>query len=567
MILFRHIKIQNFLSFEDIEFNLSEFSTNLIVGKNGCGKSVLLDAISFVLYGKPFRNINKPELKRWGSSNKDACLVDIEFQIVNTNYKVIRGLKPNRFEIYKNGQLLDEDSKTIEYQKVLTENILKMDYSVFTQIMLLGKANYKPFLQLPNPIRSEIIEDLLGLNIFSELYKLTTDEILECKNDISTYKNKISFIQIGNKYRLNSIKVLKESLKKLNKENILKKNKNQLGLLEAQYDKTFSELQKFKQLENDGLSVKKDLKSSLYVKGKLVKSIQKYNKQVEFYKSPTCHTCHQQITEEFRNEKLEMYNTDIQECEVRLDLIDKKIEEYNEQLVNFDFIVNEVNKLNKNLNQIKQKIDIIKREQEWNDKDNDNEEFIKNEIKTNESRIIEEKSKIKEFRVEVEILKDELRILELTLALVSKKSPLKDIIIGQYLPIFNSKINTFLQKMGVDVTFEFNSSFIPYLNTEVKKNIKYNSFSEGQKLRIDLALLLAWREMMLLKSGQITNLLILDEVFDSSLDQDGVDSFMKIIKAFDSVNVFVISHTPDKLKNEFENIMKISIDNGNSIIM
>jgi DNA repair exonuclease SbcCD ATPase subunit len=558
MILFEKIRWKNFIStgnhFTEIQLNRS--NNTLIIGTNGAGKSTLLDALCFVLFGKPFRQINKPGLVN--SINERDCVVEVEFSIGDRQYKVIRGIKPNIFEIYCNGQMVNQDAKVRDYQEQLEKLILKLNYKSFTQVVILGSASFTPFMQLAPKDRRTIIEDLLDIEIFSVMNTLVKQKMSLFKDEALTLNNKMELLAEKIKLQKDNI----EQHKKNNEEEVTKKESEI-----AQYEKLIKDiynsvLEATAQVVEGQKEIKnqdkiQDSSSKLIgLESQLQAKLKKLDKDISFYHdNDNCPTCKQGLEHEFKKTQIASLATNKFQVEDGLEKIAKEINDVNNELVRISKIQTQINdlnlgiaKLNANqqtyydyINKLRDEILELKKKQYKMD-DNDH---LK-EMKTELAKTVELKK----------VLLDEKHYYDFASSLL-KDTGIKTRIIKQYLPIMNKLINKYLSSMNFFVNFEINESFEETIKSRYRDDFSYYNFSEGEKFRIDVALLLTWRQIARLKNSVNTNLLILDEVFDSSLDTGGMDEFMKLLYDLGvDTNVFVISHKGDQLFDKFRSVIK-----------
>ena len=561
MIEFKSIKWKNLLSTGNnfTEVNLNGHDRTLIVGENGSGKSTILDALCFSLFSKPFRKINKSQLVN--TVNCGDCKVELEFRIGKIEWKVIRGIKPNVFEIYKNGTLLDQSSATNDQQKWLEQNVLKMNYKSFTQIVVLGSSTFVPFMQLSAPGRRDVIEDILDIRIFSTMNLILKERIKLNKEEVFDVENAMSLL----KDRVTVQKTLIEDLRKQSQSNVSHWNEN-IESLREQIDKA-EEAVELDMREVDSLTFElsegedptdrirklRDFKVTFNSKIKDLK------KEIKFFKgNASCPTCHQDIKFDLRDS---MVSTD-----------EDKITKLDEAL---DKITKDHNMLSKDLNERNEISTLIKESQikikqslsDINWKTKKIKEIHKEieSIKTDDGSVDKEKDKllkiIQQGR-EKEILRKEVINKREDLKMVSeflKDGGVKSSIIRKYLPVMNDLINKYLQKLEFYVNFNLDDMFNETIKSRFRDEFSYASFSEGEKMRIDLALLFTWREIAKLKNSVNTNILILDEIFDSSLDSNGTQDFMKILyNITDGNNVFVISHKGEQIVDKFDNVIEFT---------
>ena len=568
MIKFKTVRWRNFLSTggQFTEVYLDRTPTTLIVGENGAGKSTILDAICFALFGKPFRNINKPQLLN--SINQKQMVVEVEFSVGTKEYKIVRGAKPNVFEIYLNEELLNQDAAARDYQKYLEEHVLKLNYKSFTQIVILGSASFTPFMQLPTAHRREVIEDLLDIKIFSimnevlkEKYDTVKVKITGLDNDIDLGKNKVRLqqeyiktLEDDKEQRKNEIKEQIEASKviitQLNVE--VTAHKANVDTLKASITDTDTQEAKDKKLKT--------------LKDKLIDKVKTINKEIEFYKThDQCPTCNQGIDQEFKDHV-------VHDHEEKREELDKACAEIVSEINQVEYRLEEIQKVKDQIADIND--DII----DLNGKIIAEQSYVTklekdlNDTTHSTANIDEEKAKLKQLAKEVVILsEDKASLIEerhyLDVAgILLKDTGIKTRVIRQYLPVINKLVNKFLQAMDFFVSFELDEAFNETIRSRHRDEFSYASFSEGEKAKIDLALLFAWRSIARMKNSANTNLLMLDEVFDGSLDINGTDYVMTILNTIgEDNNIFVISHN-DALFDKFRSVIKFEKHNSFSRI-
>ena len=558
MILFKSIKWRNFLStgaqFTEVHFNKSP--TTLIVGENGAGKSTILDALCFVLFNKPFRNINKPQLVN--TINGKQLEVEVEFSIGAKQYKIIRGAKPNIFEIYLNGELLNQDAAARDYQKYLEEHVLKLNFKSFTQIVILGSASFTPFMQLPIGHRREVIEDLLDIKIFSVMNDVLKQKYNEIKEQISTVEGEI---EIGK----TKVKLQQEYIKTLEEDKQKKVDDVQKRILEstaeiAKYNASLtSESEKATSLQSSihDAKEKRGKRSEMEILlRKLADKIKNQEKSIAFYEQhDVCPTCDQALDEQLKHGAIEIHTHKIEEVQTaistlttQLEAIEARLDEITdieEKISECQVLIININgKIIAEQNYIKKLQDELKSE----NSENTNVEDEKQKVKALAKEVVElanKKSAYSEERFYLEVA-----------GVLLKDTGIKTKVIKQYLPVINKLVNKYLQAMDFFVHFELDETFSETIKSRHRDEFSYASFSEGEKQRIDLALLFAWRTIAKMKNSASTNLLMLDEVFDSSLDINGTDFVMTLLNTLgDDSNVFVISHK-DALFDKFRSVIK-----------
>jgi len=554
MIIFEKIRWKNFLSTGNVftEVSLNNDKTNLIVGKNGAGKSTILDALTFSLFGKPFRKINKPMLVN--SINEKDCLVEIEFCIGKDQYKVVRGIKPAKFEIYHNGNLWNQESTVVDQQKNFEQNVLKMNYKSFTQIVVLGSSTFVPFMRLPVASRREIIEDILDIQIFSvmnqnlkEKIKIGNSEIrnLDYQIDILKEKKDLQEKYINDIERRNEtdIKGKEEKLDFLEKEKIDLKNKTAALLMNLEdVNKSIAVYSKDK---NERVKVLKQ-------KGNIELKVSQYKDQHNFFTDNTsCPTCSQEISENIKKEKLSSIISSVNDLKAEMIKVQKEVLRYEEREKHMFALTDKISELTTDLavnhkSEDHNKAEITQIESELKSLRN-----LKTETNEASETLNYFNSQLQNMEKEYVSSKEEMDCL-LTASQLLKDSGIKSRIIKKYLPVMNKLIAQYLQNMDFYVDFSLDENFEETIKSRFRDVFSYESFSEGEKARIDIALLLTWRSVAKLKNSVDTNLLILDEIFDGSLDQQGGSELGWILRNFDDkTNVFVISHR-ESMNDKFD---------------
>jgi DNA repair exonuclease SbcCD ATPase subunit len=568
VICFRSIRWRNFLSTGNAftEIDLVNNHLSLIVGKNGAGKSTLLDALSFVLFGKPFRNINKNQLIN--SINKNHAEVHINFDIGPKQYQIIRGIKPNIFEIKCNGQLFDQNADQKEYQEMLEKQILKINHKSFNQVVILGSASFIPFMQLTAANRRDVIEDLLDIEIFSKMNVLLKDKIQQNKELVQ--QNSLNIKQLQTKVELKQSFI--DEKKQNVSDNIEQKHEQKNKLLKNSKDnkKTQEDLvQQYSSLEEKkDILVKKQHKAQklLKLKDQLDSKIQKIDSEIKFFhQNNDCPTCKQTIELLFKSNAIEAKNILKQKTNEGMIELKQQLEKYNS-------IYDEIACVSKQLESILKQKQTITTQIAINQKlieniDNDINCLQTKEVEIDKTEIDNLILELKIKQSEYETLLQEKQLLDVA-SLLLKDTGIKTKIIKQYVPVMNKLINKYLAAMDFFVNFELNENFEETIKSRFRDDFAYESFSEGEKMRIDLALLFTWRAIAKLRNSASTNLLILDEIFDSSLDNEGTDEFMKIIiQLTKENNTFIISHKGDQLFDKFQNVIRFEKRNNFSKIV
>ena len=548
MIVLKTVRWKNFLSTGNqfLEVHLDKEPMTLIVGKNGAGKSTLIDAITFSLFGKPFKKINKSQLMN--SVNEKDLVTEIEFNIGKSKWKVRRGIKPALFEIYHNGQIINQDAKSNDYQKYLEDKVLKLNFKSFTQIVVLGSASFVPFMQLSANDRRIIIEDILDIGIFSVMKNLLKDRSMLLKEEMSEIEYEIKLLQEKIKIQEKHLKELKEksvSKRKSDLDKIEETQQEITRLTEEIEDHQDMVVSLMKSIADENTTHTKNSELDKY-RSQINKNLKKLNKDKKFFKEKeNCPTCEQDIDEIFKKSKLNSLQDDIEEMDEGLEKIEGEIQKVFDRLAE----INLVNKdIQKEENEIRTKNGYIK----------SHNSFIKhlNEELTN---IVEEadEGKIKILTSELEDQKksrnqytEQKRYYDILGAILNDKG-IKTRIIRKYLPFINNHVNNYLKDMDFFVNFQLDENFQETIKSRHRDDFSYYSFSEGEKKRIDIALLLTWRHIASMRNSVNVNLLILDEVFDASLDQAGVDDLMKLFNILNKTNLFIISHKLDILDDKF----------------
>jgi len=558
MILFDKLRYKNFLSTGNqfTEINFTNSPTTLVIGNNGSGKSTMLDALTFSLFGKSFRGVNKPQLIN--SINEKDCMVEIEFKIGSINWKIRRGLKPSVFEIYKNGELLNQDAATKDQQHWLENVVLKMNYKSFTQIVILGSSNFVPFMQLSAANRREVIEDLLDIKIFSSMNTVLKDKVKVCRDEIRNLEYKKESVQDKLKMQQDFI----EQIQNIGKKDIEFKTSS-IDNISQENDKLLSEslvlednLVK-KQNELSNLSGATDkLRKLGNLKGKLSQKITSVIEDHKFFSNNTvCPTCTQSIEEQFRINRIDDAQNRAKELQSGYQELEQAIKEEEERERHFTSLSKEVTDLTHEISQINTKISGYQRQIRGLEQEI---QTITDQLKnrnTEHEKLKELEDNYTELCNEVDSKKDLLINYNFVSDLL-KDGGVKTQIIKKYLPVINSQVNKYLQMMEFFINFKLDEEFTESIESPIHDEFSYTSFSEGERMRIDLALLFTWREVAKIKNSLNCNLIIFDETFDSSLDTFGTDEFMKIIRyVIKDANTFVISHK-EGMKDKFAEVLK-----------
>jgi DNA repair exonuclease SbcCD ATPase subunit len=569
MIVFKSVQWKNFLSTGNSpnKVLLNRSQTTLIIGKNGEGKSTILDALCFSLFGKPFRNINKGQLVN--SINGKGCVVEVEFDINGKEYKIIRGIKPNVFEIWLDGEMINQDAASRDYQKILEQQILKLNYKTFTQVVILGSASFVPFMQLPTTQRREVIEDILDIRIFSTMNQLLKEKVQETKDAIATIENEISTAKTKVDAQTQLIKTITEAKTSAIEsiETKISANSTEILSCESEISTILEEINTLKTSINDKETIAEDIDKAKSIRSKLLQKIETCEHNTEFFSEhDVCPSCSQDIPEEYKegiikdlNSKLLDNNTKIGELETILSNLNAKLSKINEVVGQITDKNIELSTRNSTVTLLNKQIKELEAETQ--------------RVKSDTTNLDEEKGKLKELateaitKIHTKTTLQEQRNLEEVANILLKDTGIKTAIIREYLPIMNKLINKYLQAMDAYIHFELDEAFNESVKSRFRDDFTYASFSEGEKMRIDLAILFTWRQIAKMKNSVNTNLLLLDEIFDSSLDTAGTDYFLNLMNQFgDNTNIFVISHKGDQLFDKFRSVIRFEKRNDFSVI-
>ena len=558
MILFEKIRWKNFLSTGNqyTEIGFTQHPTNLIIGTNGAGKSTLLDALTFSLFGKPFRKINKPQLVN--SVNEKDCIVEVEFSIGNTNWKVIRGIKPNIFEVHRDGTVLDQSAAALDQQKWFEQNVIKMNYKSFTQIVILGSSTFVPFMQLTAANRRDVIEDLLDIRIFSSMNNLMKDKIRQVKEDIKVLELKKESLNDKVKMQTNFI----EEIENKSHEDIHIKEKN-IGYILNEENNLMNHGERLneelisleKKLEKYSGATEK-LRTLGNLKGKISNKVATITKEHKFFTQNTvCPTCDQAIEETFRINRITDAQNKAKELQSGYKELEQAINKEEERERQFSTLSKEITTLTHGISQNNIKIAGCQRQV----RDLESEiQRITDQLanrNTEHEKLATFKDNLRTTYDELAQRKDTIDYYDFSYSLL-KDGGVKTKIIKKYLPLINQQVNKYLQLMDFYINFSLDEEFNETVQSPIHDSFSYSSFSEGEKMRIDLALLFTWREVARMKNSVNTNLLIMDEVFDSSLDGFGTEEFLKIIRfVIKDANIFVISHK-ESLHDKFADVIR-----------
>ena len=559
MIYFKKIRYKNILSTGNqfTEIGLCKHNSTLIIGENGAGKSTLLDALCYALYGKPFRKINKPQLLN--SINQKNLIVEVEFSIGKREYKVIRGMKPNVFEIYQDGTLLNQNAEAKDYQQVLESSILKLNFKSFSQIVILGSASFVPFMQLQAAHRREIIEDLLDIEIFSIMNNLLKDRIFINKTKLTDIDHRIDLaeqkIEMFKKHVTSLVDNNKDLVK--TKQDKIKELKKHIKQVSLQMDETSKVVDGYLTQIQDQEKVQKKIAEISKLDVQLSQKQIKFNQEIKFFKDhDNCPTCKQSIEGGHKHKLVTGIETKQNEVVEAIEKLVQQQQKTSERLRAIQDIQSKISEKQKELNDLNN--DVVTNNKFINALEEEISSINSNtkQIDINNKEIEAARAELKaEQTTKEELIKDK-QVMDIAATLL-KDTGIKTKIIKQYVPIINKLINKYLAAMDFFVNFELNESFEEKIKSRFRDEFSYESFSEGEKLRIDLALLFTWRAIAKLRNSASTNLLIMDEVFDSSLDNSGTEEFLKILNGLtNDTNVFIISHKGDQLFEKFEHVIK-----------
>ena len=570
MIKFKTLKWKNFLSTGDkwTEIDFQSHKTTLVVGHNGAGKSTMLDALSFALFGKAHRNISKPQLVN--SINGKGTLVEVTFNVLGSDFRVVRGIKPNKFEIWKGDEMMNQSSHAKEYQKILEQNIIKLNHKSFHQIVVLGSSSFIPFMQLSAQNRRDVIEDLLDINVFSKMNSLLKEKNSLLKEEIKD--NDYSFeltkdkIDLQKKY-IHEVEALSNDQIE-EKQDQIDEAQDQIDELNLEINELSEEIETLSEGLEEGLKKNNDKKQSLlHYKAEFNQKVSTLVKDSKFYEeNDTCPTCSQDIGEDLRSEKLASAKTKAAELQEALDNVAEQS----------TLVESTLERLNDASGQIRDKTSAIS---------SNSREIVRlqgqiqnlsdaiDKISGNDGDVAKSKEDLVELNNQKDTLFEKRLYLNESLSYNSvilemlKDTGIKTKIIKQYLPVINKLVNQYLQILDFFVSFNLDEAFQETIRSRFRDSFTYDSFSEGEKQRIDLALLFTWRQIAKMKNSVATNLLILDETFDSSLDHEGIDNLMKIIYTLgDDTNIFIISHKGEMLDGKFANKLEFVKDKNFSKI-
>jgi DNA repair exonuclease SbcCD ATPase subunit len=558
MITFKKIRYKNFLSTGNtpIEIDLKKTPTTLIIGQNGSGKSTLLDALCWALFNKPFRIIKKEQMIN--TINQSDCEVEIEFDVGMKQYRIKRGVKPNIFEIYCNGNLINQNASNIDYQKYLETNIMKLNYRSFVQVVILGSSSYEPFMKMKARYRRDVVEEILDVKVFTQMDLILRDQQGQLSKEVLDMRHKCDLIQTKYETELKHFNALSD----LNTNDIddkktqLEKQTKAKEEYTTKIDELNNQINSFKEQLEDKEETDSKLKQLLKMETKIEHNLHNHKKNLEFFQeNDNCPTCTQPLEAEFRGEKIAFEKG-------KITVLKDGVKKLSEEVTKMEEKVNHFGAISKKLSHLY--IDVAKVNTSLGELNNYSER-IHQEILQLENK----QTDSKKIAVDLQQLKEELETTKVNRDNITEQKKYVDVlreilsdkgarghIIKKYIPIINGLINQYLQAMDFFVSFHLDEEFNETVKSRHRDTFNYNSFSEGEKLRIDLALLFTWRTIAKMKNSVNTNLLILDEIFDSSLDAQGTDDFFKIISKLSNENIFIISHKGDIMFDKFTNMIK-----------
>ena len=556
MITFKTISWKNFLSTGNtaIKVNLDEAPTTLIIGKNGSGKSTLLDALCFVLFNRPFRIIKKDQIVN--SINDGDCEVEVTFQVGTKFYKVIRGIKPNKFEIYEGDNMINQDASNVDYQKYLEQNIMKLNYRSFIQVVLLGSSSYEPFMKMKPRYRRDVVEEILDIKVFTQMDLILRSQQSDLAKKVLEVRHSCDLIDKSYALTSEHYKSLKNRAGEAEGRSRSKIEQNQEADRQYRLDlqKINEEIIKHQAKIENKPKVNKKITELNKLEAKIENNLVNHKKTLNFFEeNDTCPVCTQSIPKELKNAKVKEEENTITKLENGLKELMSEIVNVETELSDMDAVSKKIQDLNVEVAKINTSLESIKK---YSD-ELSNELISSGEDNTEdlETKLENLKADLENAKVDLEKVEKEKKYVDVVREILSDRGARANII-KKYLPIMNQLINKYLQDMDFFISFILDEEFNETVKSRNRDKFIYNSFSEGEKMRIDLALLFTWRSIAKLKNSTNTNLLILDEIFDSSLDGQGTEDFFKIVRTMPNENIFIISHKGDILFDKFTNIVK-----------
>ena len=558
MIVFKKIRYKNFLSTGNtpIEIDFNKAQTTLIVGNNGSGKSTLLDALCFALFNKPFRIIKKEQMVN--TINNGDAMVEVFFDVGTKQYQIRRGIKPNIFEIFCNGELINQEANNIDYQKYLEQNIMKLNYRSFIQVVILGSSSYEPFMKMKPRYRREVVEEILDIRVFGLMDLILRSQQSDLQKKLTEVRHQCDLIRTKYETEAKYLKSLEAqgNDNQTVKQNKLEENTRKSAEFETKLQKINEEIAVATNQLVDEPKTKTNLSKLEKLEAKIDNNIKSHKKTLAFFKeNDTCPVCTQHIDEEFKQDKCSHTEKKVNELQGGYEKLLEEISKHETKLSEFGVISKKIQDMNMDVTRIKTSLEGIKAQS-----DHIQEELkLVNRSKVDTDSINKElEQMLVSLKVEeqnLEKVKEEKGYVDILREILNDKGA-KSKIIKKYVPIMNSLINKYLQAMDFFISFNLDEEFNETVKSRFRDTFNYNNFSEGEKMRIDLALLFTWRDIARLKNSTNTNLLVLDEIFDSSLDGQGTDDFFKIINSLEKENIFIISHKGDILFDKFKNVVK-----------
>ena len=569
MIIFKSVSWKNFLSTGNSpnKVELDGHSTTLIVGKNGEGKSTILDALTFSLFNKPFRDINKNQLVN--SINQKNCVVEIEFNIGPIHYRVVRGIKPNIFEIYQNGTIINQDAAVKDYQKVLEQQILKLNYKTFTQVVILGSASFVPFMQLPVWQRREVIEDILDIKVFSTMNTILKEKIAENKEELSAIDTEIRIITEqakAQKSLIDSLQHSKDQNVKVLRDKI-ETNINEINDKTQLVDLLNKDIETLNTQLYEKAEVDKNIDMCKSNMNKLSQKLTQVDEHIEFFTSnETCPSCEQGIQHDHKDKIIQKISSDKKQITDNMDMLNSAYTKLSKDLQEKQDVLNQIQDKNISISTEINAMNMLIKSNNALEKEI-GELSVQGDIDVEKDKIkLLANDALQKNEVKIDLMKE--KQLQEIAGVLLKDTGIKTTIIREYLPAMNKLINMYLSAMDFFVKFELDESFNEKIKSRFRDEFTYASFSEGEKMRIDLAILFTWRQIAKMKNSVNTNLLLLDEIFDSSLDVAGTDYFLSVMDTLgENTNVFVISHKGDVLLDKFKNNIRFEKTNDFSSLV
>ena len=558
MIVFKKIKYKNFLSTGNtpIEIDLNKSHTTLIVGSNGSGKSTLLDALCWALFNKPFRIIKKEQMIN--TINQADCEVELDFEVGTKQYKVRRGVRPNFFEIYRDGVLINQEANNIDYQKYLEKNIMKLNYRSFIQVVILGSSSYEPFMKMKPRYRREVVEEILDIRVFGLMDLNLRSQQSDLQKKLTEVRHQAELITTMYETEAKYLKSLQAQGS--DTRTVAQKKLQDNDNFRLEYDKKLQSLNEAIAVSQNQLvgkeNTEKKLKELEKLETKIEHNLDTHKKTLKFFEeNDNCPVCTQKIDEQFKGEKCTKEHGVINELEKGLGKLVQEITKQEEKITGFSAVSTKINDMNLEVAKISSSLEALKRSSDQIQQDLSMKNQSDDDIQSIQSELEQMKSQLQEAQTNLDQVQEQKEYVDILREVLNDKGA-KAQIIRKYVPIMNQLINQYLQSMDFFISFNLDEEFNETVKSRFRDTFNYNSFSEGEKMRIDLALLFTWRHIAKMKNSTNTNLLMLDEIFDSSLDGQGTDDFFKIISKLSSENIFIISHKGDILFDKFTNVVK-----------